>query len=89
MSTSESSVASRLSSIASHLKPSKPRVVVCRDLGPDVMPLLTDRTDIEVRKRLGPLLLLSLIHEGSSSYGHKIACVKENGCSTTSEVHPV
>ncbi|KAJ4467023.1 hypothetical protein J3R30DRAFT_3310037 [Lentinula aciculospora] len=38
----------RLTAISSHLRISKPKVVVCRDLGPDVMPLLTKRDDIEV-----------------------------------------
>ncbi|KAF8828315.1 hypothetical protein HHX47_DHR4000574 [Lentinula edodes] len=43
-----SNAPTRLTSISSHLRTSKPKVVVCRDLGPDVMPLLTKRDDIEV-----------------------------------------
>ncbi|KAJ3748084.1 hypothetical protein DFH05DRAFT_1391537 [Lentinula detonsa] len=38
----------RLTSLSSHLRTSKSKIVVCRDLGPDVMPLLTKRDDIEV-----------------------------------------
>ncbi|KAI3608394.1 glyoxylate reductase [Moniliophthora roreri] len=38
----------RLTTISSHISPKKPKVVVCRDLGPDVMPILTKRQDIEV-----------------------------------------
>ncbi|KAL0566281.1 hypothetical protein V5O48_015735 [Marasmius crinis-equi] len=39
----------RLTTISSHISTGKPaKVVVCRDLGPDVMPILTERKDIEV-----------------------------------------
>ncbi|KAJ3833906.1 hypothetical protein F5878DRAFT_697971 [Lentinula raphanica] len=38
----------RLTSLSSHLRTSKPKIVVCRDLGPDVMPLLVKRDDLEV-----------------------------------------
>ncbi|THV07144.1 hypothetical protein K435DRAFT_772839 [Dendrothele bispora CBS 962.96] len=54
MSTSDGSISSaaggtntRLTTVLSHLS-KKPRVVVCRDLGPDVMPLLRERNDIEL-----------------------------------------
>ncbi|KAI0316068.1 hypothetical protein OF83DRAFT_1060957 [Amylostereum chailletii] len=44
------SASSRLTSIASHITSNSPRlkVVVSRDLGPDVMPLLQERKDLEV-----------------------------------------
>ncbi|KAJ7634459.1 hypothetical protein FB45DRAFT_908957 [Roridomyces roridus] len=37
----------RLSSVMSHLTSSKPKVVICRNLGP-AMPLLMDRTDLDL-----------------------------------------
>ncbi|KAJ7080772.1 hypothetical protein B0H15DRAFT_786955 [Mycena belliarum] len=42
-----SSPNSRLTSLVSHLSNARPKVVICRDLGP-AMPLLMERTDIEV-----------------------------------------
>lgn len=50
--TSIQSFAQRLTSIASHVGSSTglPKVVIARDLGPDVMPLLLNRKDIQVRK---------------------------------------
>ncbi|KAK7439784.1 hypothetical protein VKT23_017358 [Stygiomarasmius scandens] len=56
MSSSDGSISSspsgstntRLTNILSHLTSKKPRVVVCRDMGPDVMPLLRERRDIEL-----------------------------------------
>ncbi|KAI0341375.1 hypothetical protein BDW22DRAFT_1332830 [Trametopsis cervina] len=44
------SASDRLTTIASHIRASgpKPKVVVLRNLGPDVMPLLLERSDIEV-----------------------------------------
>ncbi|KAL0060716.1 hypothetical protein AAF712_012496 [Marasmius tenuissimus] len=47
---SHSTVAqARLTTISSHISTNKPaKVVVCRDLGPDVMPILTERKDLEV-----------------------------------------
>ncbi|KAE9388187.1 hypothetical protein BT96DRAFT_947810 [Gymnopus androsaceus JB14] len=47
ISQTTSNAQNRLTSISSHLRTSKPKIVVCRDLGPDVMPLLTKRDDIE------------------------------------------
>ncbi|TRM60459.1 hypothetical protein BD626DRAFT_549752 [Schizophyllum amplum] len=39
----------RLTSIGSHLSaPTKHKIVLTRDLGPDIMPMLTTRTDIEL-----------------------------------------
>ncbi|KAF5370383.1 hypothetical protein D9758_006901 [Tetrapyrgos nigripes] len=46
-SASAGNISSRLTSVLSHLS-KKHRVVVCRDLGPDVMPLLRERNDIEL-----------------------------------------
>jgi glyoxylate/hydroxypyruvate reductase len=43
-----STTQTRLTSISSHLRANKPKVVVTRSLGPDVMPLLTERDDIDV-----------------------------------------
>ncbi|KAJ7448014.1 hypothetical protein FB451DRAFT_1289562 [Mycena latifolia] len=45
-STSLSSPNTRLTSVVSHLS-ARPKVVICRDLGP-AMPLLMDRTDLEI-----------------------------------------
>ncbi|EIN09053.1 hypothetical protein PUNSTDRAFT_102598 [Punctularia strigosozonata HHB-11173 SS5] len=48
---SPSSLAStkrRLTHVASHLRTPKLKVVVCRDLGPNVMPLLRDRPEIDL-----------------------------------------
>ncbi|KAF7351451.1 hypothetical protein MSAN_01577200 [Mycena sanguinolenta] len=42
-----SSSRTRLTSIASHLSDSRPKVVICRNLGP-AMPLLTERKDINI-----------------------------------------
>ncbi|KAK0492575.1 hypothetical protein EDD18DRAFT_462499 [Armillaria luteobubalina] len=42
------SVNVRLTDVMSHLSTTKPRVVICRNLGPDVMPLLEGRSDVEV-----------------------------------------
>ncbi|KAK0452098.1 uncharacterized protein EV420DRAFT_691761 [Desarmillaria tabescens] len=42
------SVKDRLTSVMTHLSTTKPRVVICRNLGPDVMPLLEKRSDVEV-----------------------------------------
>ncbi len=39
----------RLTDVMSHLSTTKPRVVICRNLGSDVMPLLEGRSDVEVR----------------------------------------
>ncbi|KAG7097660.1 hypothetical protein E1B28_004988 [Marasmius oreades] len=39
---------SRLTTISSHVSSKPSKVVVCRDLGPDVMPILTERKDLEV-----------------------------------------
>ena len=47
-SSSMTSASARLTSISSHLRPRR-KVVVTRDLGPDVMPLLRAREDLEVR----------------------------------------
>ena len=47
-SASFTSINSRLTAVASHLTSSRPKVVVCRDLGPDVMKLLYERKDLEV-----------------------------------------
>lgn len=38
----------RLQSIASHITGARPKVVITRNLGPDVMPLLQTRKDIDV-----------------------------------------
>ncbi|KAJ7735729.1 hypothetical protein B0H16DRAFT_127262 [Mycena metata] len=46
-SPSTSSSTTRLTSIVSHLSDARPKVVICRHLGP-AMPLLQDRKDIEV-----------------------------------------
>ncbi|KAK0204304.1 hypothetical protein DFS33DRAFT_1338376 [Desarmillaria ectypa] len=42
------SVKDRLTDVMTHLSTTKPRVVICRSLGPDVMPLLEQRSDVEV-----------------------------------------
>ena len=47
-SASSTSINSRLTAVASHLTSSRPKVVVCRDLGPDVMKILYERKDLEV-----------------------------------------
>ncbi|KAI5888646.1 uncharacterized protein SCHCODRAFT_02637300 [Schizophyllum commune H4-8] len=48
-SSSSSSALRRLTSIGSHLSaPTKHKIVLTRDLGPDVMPMLTSRDDIEL-----------------------------------------
>lgn len=46
--TSNHSPAARLTSIISYLRSPRYRVVVCRNLGPDVMPLLESRHELEV-----------------------------------------
>ena len=48
----KSTVVERLTSVASHLASKmsqRHKVVVCRDLGPDVMPLLLNRPELDVR----------------------------------------
>ena len=48
----KSTVVERLTSVASHLASKmsqRHQVVVCRDLGPDVMPLLLNRPELDVR----------------------------------------
>ena len=48
-SPSSSSALRRLTSIGSHISaPTKHKIVLTRDLGPDVMPMLTSRDDIEL-----------------------------------------
>lgn len=48
LSSSMIAASARLTSISSHLR-ARRKVVVTRDLGPDVMPLLRAREDLEVR----------------------------------------
>lgn len=43
-----SSILGRLAHVVSHTSNRKPKVVVTRDLGPEIMPLLQNRPDIEV-----------------------------------------
>jgi hypothetical protein len=47
--TSLESTRHRLTHVISHLRTTKMKVVVCRDLGPDVMPLLRERPELDVR----------------------------------------
>ncbi|KAH7921567.1 hypothetical protein BV22DRAFT_1049529 [Leucogyrophana mollusca] len=47
-STSLSTQVQRLTSVASHIRNNRYKVVVCRNLGPDVMPLLEERSELDL-----------------------------------------
>lgn len=85
MAESRSSISSpvtHLSSIVSQLRSPRFKVVVCRNLGPDVMPLLESRHELEARPTgasgCSSDELTSCLHSWSS--GQKTAFAIENGC---------
>lgn len=45
----------RLTSIMNHLS-SRHKVVVCRDLGPEVMPIFLGRKELDVRRELNDMI---------------------------------
>ncbi len=67
----------RLTQIAHHVFSQKPRVVVSRSLGSDVMPLLTGRADIEVCFNLQSTFFMVKRHR--LTYGRMMTHVTANG----------
>lgn len=79
--------AARLTSVVSHLSSPRYKVVVCRNLGPDVMPLLENRHELDVCLcTIFDLVVNMLVASWLS--GRRTAHAIENGSWTISRARP-